>query len=120
MVLQAKRTTHASTRLGQRAAVMAQGAEIPAPWMARVLRAAVSYSNGKMYSQLKLFAFVLPHFKPGARKSNRFHTAPTRDLTIQHDAHEKRQGFLFVVALYPRRVQTKSFTTVHSDATQLG
>ena len=74
--------------------------------MARVLRAAVSYSNGKMYSQLKLFAFVLPHFKPGARKSNRFHTAPTRDLTIQHDAHEKRQGFLFVfVALYgPRDV----------------
>ena len=57
---------------------------------ARVLRAAVSYSNGKMYSQLKLFAFVLPLFKPGARKSNRFHTAPTRDLTIQHDAHEKR------------------------------
>ena len=48
------------------------------------------FCTGKMYSQLKLFAFVLPHFKPGARKSNRFHTAPTRDLTIQHDAHEKR------------------------------
>ena len=111
MVLQAKRTTHASTRLGQRAAVNGTSDTCA--------RNYVKFCTGKMYSQLKLFAFVLPHFKPGARKSNRFHTAPTRDLTIQHDAHEKRQGFLFG-ELCPRRVQTKSFTTVHSDATQLG
>ena len=94
MVLQAKRTTHASTRLGQRAAVMTFGTSDTC---------ARNYDKfcihtGKMYSQLKLFAFVLPHFKPGARKSNRFHTAPTRDLTIQHDAHEKRQGFLFLAS----------------------
>ena len=87
MVLQAKRTTHASTRLGQRAAVNGTSDTRA--------RNYVKFCTGKMYSQLKLFAFVLPHFKPGARKSNRFHTAPTRDLTIQHDAHKKRQGFLF-------------------------